>query len=99
MLKQVSSCVLASYPETYLKPYASGSQSLGHCLWPGASRRARVGRVSIGSCLNILLGVLLSNVLAGCLSPISLQRAVLAYDGPVGQGESELLLFNSGRVR
>src|SRR4029078_5574794 len=38
-------------------------------------------------------------VLAGCLSPIALHRAVLEYDRTVSQVEAELLLLNIARAR
>jgi hypothetical protein len=85
MLKQTSSCVLApSLPATYIKSYASGAQSLGPC-W-----KVR---------LSILLGCVIANFLAGCLSPIAMHRAVLEYDRTVSQVEAELLLLNIARAR
>jgi hypothetical protein len=38
-------------------------------------------------------------LLTGCLSPIAMHRAVLAYDRTVSQVESELLLLNIARAR
>ena len=46
--------------------------------------------------LTIPLGFLM---LAGCLSPIALHRAVLEYDRTVSQVEAELLLLNIARAR
>ena len=78
-------CVLApSLPATDMKPYASGAQSLGPCL---------------KVCLSILLGGIIASILAGCLSPIALHRAVLEYDRTVSQVEAELLLLNIARAR
>lgn len=99
-MKRAARIVLApSFSATYIKPYASGTQS----LWPwsgrGASRRAGVGRVRMKVCLSILLAVIIASVLTGCLSPIAMHRAVLAYDRTVSQVESELLLLNIARAR
>lgn len=85
MLKRISSCVLApSFPATYIKPYASGAQSLGPC-W-----KIR---------LSILIGGALLNLLTGCLSPIAMHRAVIEYDRTVSYVEADLLLLNIARAR
>lgn len=85
MLKRISSCVLApSLPATYIKPYASGAQSLG------PSWKIR---------LSILIGGALLNLFTGCLSPIAMHRAVIEYDRTVSYVEADLLLLNIARAR
>jgi hypothetical protein len=49
--------------------------------------------------VTVLFGALLSNLLAGCLSPTAMHRVVLEYDRAVSQVEAELLLFNIARAR
>ena len=81
----VPSCILApSLSTTYVKPHASGTQSL--VPW------RRTG-------LNVLRGVAILASLTGCLSPIALHRAVLDYDRTVSTVEAELLLLNIARAR
>lgn len=45
------------------------------------------------------LALLLMTVLNGCLSPIALKHAVLAYDKTVAESSTEQLLLNIGRAR
>lgn len=45
----------------------------------------------------VVVGLLLTVVLSGCLSPAAMHRAVLAYDHTVGQVEAEMLLLNIAR--
>ena len=47
----------------------------------------------------LCLIVLMTTVLAGCLSPTAMHRAVLAYDYTVGQVEAEMLLLNIARAK
>lgn len=49
--------------------------------------------------LRLLLTVLLVFMLAGCLSPITLNRAVVVYDDAVSSAESKQLLINIARAQ
>jgi hypothetical protein len=49
--------------------------------------------------LSILLGGAIANILAGCLSPIAMHRAVIEYDRTVSYVEADLLLLNIARAR
>jgi hypothetical protein len=49
--------------------------------------------------LSILLGGAIVNILAGCLSPIAMHRAVIEYDRTVSYVEADLLLLNIARAR
>lgn len=49
--------------------------------------------------LRLLLIVLLIFMLAGCLSPITLNRAVVVYDDAVSSAESKQLLINIARAQ
>ena len=49
--------------------------------------------------VNVLLTFLTIPILSGCLSPISLNRAVILYDEAVTKAESEQLLINIARAQ
>ena len=46
-----------------------------------------------------LLGILWLTILSGCLSPISLNRAVIAYDDAITEAQSKQLLVNIARAQ
>jgi hypothetical protein len=47
----------------------------------------------------VLLGIIYPLVLSGCLSPISLNRAVIAYDEAITEAQSKQLIINIARAQ
>ncbi|HEX6727510.1 MAG TPA: hypothetical protein VF078_09170 [Nitrospira sp.] len=61
--------------------------------------RLRVRHMRFSSTCSALIGVFCLFILSGCLSPITLNRAVIAYDDAITETQSKQLLVNIARAQ
>ena len=61
--------------------------------------RLRMRHMKFSSTCSALIGVFCLFILSGCLSPITLNRAVIAYDDAITETQSKQLLVNIARAQ